>query len=351
MELVELLKDKEMIMVTGKGGTGKTTLSAALSIYFSDDKSPVFVFDVDPAHSMQDNLGTSEVISRVPENRPILPLKRLDKERKLEIMLVTPERIIEHLARAREERAKNRAEGLQPYHEVLHMYSVVQQLGVPVAMKGFVTLNILASEGKKAREGGAKIICDMEPSGGTLDLLDDATYAVERLKGMADSKLKWSLIARAAGWPDIARFAQKSQYLQDIEQHTETFRKFNELIKDPNRTAFIITSSPEQDVLKETSRLRLQLENRDFFVSAIVFNKDYSSLDATQFKGTLFERWPEYHRVAVKEYIHDEDFKGPYFSVPPLDIGIAKMQKEKIRGLEIFMENIRELKAGKYVQT
>ena len=321
MELVELLKDKEMILVTGKGGTGKTTLSAVLSLYFSEGEGSVFTFDVDPAHSMHDNLGfgrgSKDGKVGVLENRPLMPLKKIDRERNLFLMLVTPQKIINHLARAREEQLENRAEGLPAYQEVLHMYSVVQQLGVPVAMKGFVALNMIGSEGEEARGNGAKVICDMEPSGGTLDLLDDATYAVERLKGMAKSKTRWSLIAKAAGWPDIARFAKKSQYLKDIEQHAETFQNFNKLIKDPDRTAFVIASSPEQDVLNETSRLRNQLEERGFSVSAIVFNKDYSSLDDAQFRGTLFETWPKYHREAVEEYVYNERFSGPYYSAPP----------------------------------
>ena len=70
MDLLERLGHKE-IWVTGKGGIGKTTTSAALALHCSQQKEWVLAFDVDGYHSMPDALNAAQQPNctfRVPEN-------------------------------------------------------------------------------------------------------------------------------------------------------------------------------------------------------------------------------------------------------------------------------------------
>lgn len=61
MLLEEILK-KKVIFITGKGGVGKSTTSAAVSYYLAEQGNRVLTIDADPAHSMPDTFGiTSKV--------------------------------------------------------------------------------------------------------------------------------------------------------------------------------------------------------------------------------------------------------------------------------------------------
>ncbi|MCG8481837.1 MAG: hypothetical protein MJA31_00865, partial [Clostridia bacterium] len=91
------------------------------------------------------------------------------------------------------------------------------------------------------------------------------------------------------GWNDIGSFVKSSGYLQNLEQIQQTNRDFYKSIVDPARSRFIIVASPEGNVLKETTRLRHELESRGLHVAAIVFNKDYSHLDSELLQNTPFE--------------------------------------------------------------
>ena len=222
----------------------------------------------------------------------------------------------------------------------------MQQLGIPVAMEDFTSLNTTINERSQAlkKDPNTKIICDLEPSNATLRLLKDAKYSVTRLKTMAKHKGKISLLARASNWPDIAHFVNNKKFISQVEKYAEAFEEFYKTIQNPKKTSFIIASSPEPVVLKETTRLKNELESLKLPVSAIIFNKDYSRINSGKLNGTILEHFPEQHKKNVLNYMRENtSYRKHYFSIPPLDIGIAKTSKQKIRNLEILANNIKPL--------
>ncbi|MBU0628008.1 MAG: arsenical pump-driving ATPase GET3 [Nanoarchaeota archaeon] len=262
----------------------------------------------------------------------------------MSILLVSPDKIVGHVRRGGKEKRKNRAAGLPSYQEVLHLYDVVEQLGVPVAMEPFAALNVMVSEriAQIKKNGGiTQIVYDLEPSNGTLQLLRQAKQSVDRFSVMKQHRTKWNLIARAAGWPDIARFASKSEYVTHIESFQAAYNDFLAKIQDPNYTSFIIVSSPEDIVLKETTRLRRELEKRGFPVAAIVFNKDYQHMPADRVNGTTLEHTPQLHERNVRRYIAQSGFKGSYFSVPLVpELEVVANLSEKRIALERYIKSI-----------
>ena len=337
MSLIDLIKDKEMIFVTGKGGVGKSTLSAALSLYFMQT-NPVLAIDIDPAHSLPDVFGI-DAKHNVPEiifNNP----------NQLSLLLNTPKQIIDKVYENSKKELKNRAEGLPTYQIVMHLYSVVRQLGFPIAMKDFASLNTTVNEIALAIKNNqnTKIIGDLEPSNATLELLDDAKYCVERLRVMADHKGKISYVARLSKWRDIENFVKNKDFTNQVKEYADIFASFNNMIRDSEKTSFIIMSEPTPVVLKETTRLRNELEELNLNVSAIVFNKDYQNINNKNLKGTILEHWPVHHRYNTGSYIRQNtSFKGRYFSIPPLDIGIATTQKSKIENLKLLLDSVKSI--------
>lgn len=47
---------RKYVMVSGKGGVGKTSLAASLAVKFASAGHPTLVVSTDPAHSLSDSL-------------------------------------------------------------------------------------------------------------------------------------------------------------------------------------------------------------------------------------------------------------------------------------------------------
>ena len=49
--------DRKYIMISGKGGVGKTSLAASLAVRFAQEGHTTLVVSTDPAHSLGDSLA------------------------------------------------------------------------------------------------------------------------------------------------------------------------------------------------------------------------------------------------------------------------------------------------------
>jgi Anion-transporting ATPase len=63
---------RKYVMVSGKGGVGKTSLSAALAVKYAADGHDTLVVSTDPAHSLGDSLG-----QLLPGGKPV-PIEGTD---------------------------------------------------------------------------------------------------------------------------------------------------------------------------------------------------------------------------------------------------------------------------------
>ncbi len=50
-------RERKYVMVSGKGGVGKTSLAASLAVQFAADGHNTLVVSTDPAHSLSDSLA------------------------------------------------------------------------------------------------------------------------------------------------------------------------------------------------------------------------------------------------------------------------------------------------------
>ena len=63
---------RRYVMVSGKGGVGKTSLAASLAVQFATEGHNTLVVSTDPAHSLSDSLAQAGRMSSAVSN-PCLP--------------------------------------------------------------------------------------------------------------------------------------------------------------------------------------------------------------------------------------------------------------------------------------
>ncbi|HSE26940.1 MAG TPA: ArsA-related P-loop ATPase [Gemmatimonadales bacterium] len=84
MDLAALLGTRELVVVTGKGGVGKTALAGAVAVALHGAGRRVLVLEADPRESLHQLLGTAPSAGDVVPVRPGLWLQNLQPRRVVE---------------------------------------------------------------------------------------------------------------------------------------------------------------------------------------------------------------------------------------------------------------------------
>jgi anion-transporting ArsA/GET3 family ATPase len=280
-DLNALLSAKEMVLVCGSGGVGKTTTAAAMGVSAAvNTKGRVLVLTVDPARRLADALGVGQLgneATKVPKKK----FKELGIEPRGELwaaMLDTKagwdELIRRHApdARVRESVLANPLyQNITSRFVHSHDYLAMERL------------HELHASGE-----WDLIVVDTPPSRNALAFLD----APGRMKEFFGSKLlKWltvpyrSRLFTAASKPfyQVADRVLGSRFLQDIAEFFILFqamergfvdhaREVERLLADP-RTTFVVVSTLEAAPSHEAAYLARALVRRDFHLGAIVANR------------------------------------------------------------------------------
>jgi TRC40/GET3/ArsA family transport-energizing ATPase len=260
---VQGLEGKNLIIVAGKGGVGKTTCSAAIALHLAKQGRKTLLVTVDPAKRLEDSLG-------VPVGHTETPIQP-----RLVAMMLDPATVIrEHLKRE------------VPEADVTEhpMFRYVTNY-----LPG---LNELMAIGKlndlRRAEKFDVIVVDTAPTGHALSFLS-APKAIEELMS-EKSLLKWAV--RGYGvWQKVSGAARSAQNLfrkkaeheagppdidferifADIEAEAKRIRRF---LTDPKHSALVLVTLPEKLPVEETADLHAAVTgDLGMTVHAIVANK------------------------------------------------------------------------------
>ncbi len=280
-DLDALLAAKEMVLVCGSGGVGKTTAAAAMAVAAAVDiGGRVLVLTVDPARRLADALGVGRIgntATRVPSSA----FADSDVEPRGELwaaMLDTKAGWDELIRRHAPDAAVREAVLANPLYQNItsrfvhsHDYLAMEQL------------HELHSSGE-----WDLIIVDTPPSRNALDILD----APGRMKEFFGSRLlRWltvpyrSRLFTVASKPfyQVADRVLGSRFLQDIAEFFMLFqamergfvdhaREVERLLADP-RTTFVVVSTLEAAPSYEAAFLARELVHRRFHLGAIIANR------------------------------------------------------------------------------
>jgi len=264
MTLDNMLK-KKVLFVTGKGGVGKSTLSAAIALRLAKEGNKVLAIDADPAHSLPDMFGiTSRVYGDKKGFSNNGSLTRVYDGLSLDFLLINP---------------VNGRDNYVGSQRIMWLNELGNELGFyssPARGSEFFTLvdGVYNNFGKYD-----KIVIDNEPSAGTLDRIDSIDGWLEGLDKISGFRPLFSLLGAIIDKKVVQEskallYGQKGAVVGDYKK---MLRGVRDLFINPKYFEPIIIASPEDAVIRESHRLRKELGDRlNLENKYVVFNKVWS---------------------------------------------------------------------------
>lgn len=292
-----------ILIYTGKGGVGKTSIAAATALQLAQNGNRVLVMSTDQAHSLGDSfdLALSGEPTPVTENLDALEIDPADESRKA----------WGNLRDYLKQIIAGKANGGIAADEAL-LFPGLEEL--------FSLLRILDA----CEEGRYDvIIVDCAPTGETLSLL---RYP-ERLSVLADKLLPsvrtfntalGSLISRKTTVPK-----PRDEVFKEFDALVKRLVTLQKLLRNRDVTSLRIVTTPERIVLDEARRSYTWIQLYDFGVDAVYINKIYPP----QALQGYFEDWNEMQQQSLQ--LADESFPDQKrFRLP--------LQDRELRGIEML---------------
>ncbi len=299
-----------IILYTGKGGVGKTSIAAATAVKCAKEGKRTLVVSTDPAHSLGDSFDIKL------QNEPVEIRKNLWAQE------------IDSIHEVEEGWGK-----IQEYLTSLFTAKSIkdittQELTVFPGMEDLLSLIRILKYYKEGRFD--IIIIDCAPTGETLALLsfpEMLRWWMEKLFPLKKKAIKY------AG--PIAESLLKipmpsSQVLDEVDNMYYQLDEMKQVFSDRDTTSIRIVVNPEKMVIKEAQRSFTYLNIYDFNVDAIVVNRVIpENVTDPYFKG-----WKDIQSKYRQDIIE---------SFAPIPIYYAPLYETEVVGVEILERMANEV--------
>lgn len=292
-----------IIIYTGKGGVGKTSMAAATAVRIAEDGKKVLVMSTDQAHSLGDSFDRR--IGKVPvaitEN---LDAVEIDTVYESEKSWGNLKDYVKQLLTARDGGGIE-AEELLVFPGLEELFSMFQILDV--------------------YESGVydTIIVDCAPTGETLSLLKYPERLSEFIRRIlpiekAATRTVGRVIEKTMKVP-----MPKDTVFDDIESLMERMKRLQRLLQDKETVSLRVVTTPEKIVISEAKRNFTCLYLYHYNVDAVIVNHVYP---AEAMKG-YFSKWTRQQEEALRE-IEESFSEVPRFYL--------ELQQRELRTLEML---------------
>lgn len=255
-----------ILLYTGKGGVGKTSISAATALRCAELGYRTVVLSTDPAHSLGDSFNTcigNELVELAPNlwGQEIDLLHQMDK----------------YWGR------------VQDYLNILFAWQgmdslVAEETSVLPGMEELASLMQITH----LAESGAYdvIIIDAAPTGSTLQLLsfpDMARWYIEKIMPFERRALQIArpILARMSDFP-----LPQDDLFESVEELVDVLERTNLLLSDSNTSNIRLVLNPEKMVIKEAQRAYAYLSLYGYAVDSVVCNRVFpQGLQDAYFSG------------------------------------------------------------------
>ena len=300
-----------LVLYLGKGGVGKTTLSAATAARAARLGKRTLVVSTDLAHSLADALDVtlSAEPTKVADNLWAQEINALDEMRS-------------HWGR------------MQNYvSTVLKKQGINDVAAEEMALiPGMDEIVALLNIHRKAREGEFDVVVvDAAPTGETVRLLsmpETFLFYVNHATG-------WKSVAFTAAKPLLKSFLPGVNVLDSLQKLNEQVAVLRGVLTDPDVSSYRLVVTPEKMVIKEALRAETYLALYGYPIDGVVCNRVLPA-EATQQSGLLGE-------MATQQRQYYEQIHATFAPLPVWD---ATYRSREIIGATALAELGAEIWGG-----
>ncbi|MEN3028250.1 MAG: TRC40/GET3/ArsA family transport-energizing ATPase [Aquificaceae bacterium] len=290
-----------IILFSGKGGVGKTTLSAATAYRLSKLGYRTIVVSLDPAHSLGDAFDLPEEEKVRAKGLPIkisdrLYIQEIDIQEEVDRYWGDVYRFLELLFNTT---------GLDQV--------VSEELAI---LPGMEEVTSLLYVNKYYREGEFDVlVLDLPPTGESLRFVSMPTVLKWYMRKIFNVERTILKVAR----PVARRFTDvplpDEEYFRSLENFYEKLKGVDQILVDPDITSVRIVANPEKMVLKESQRAFMYFNLFGVNVDGVIVNK---VLPPAVENCEHFSRWILTQRKHIDD-IHALFYPVPVFFVPLME--------------------------------
>ncbi len=286
-DLEEGQSKPRVIIYSGKGGTGKTTISSSTAVALARQNKRVLIMSSDPAHSLSDVFNT--------------PISRNEPQKIEENLYGLEVDTIHEL--------KKNMSGFQKF-----VSSSYQNQGIDSGMASELTtqpgLDEIFALGRLVDEAQSgkwdAVVLDTSPTGNTLRLLAYPEIIIGGNMGKQFFKLYKSMssLARPMGKNSIP----DEEFFNEVNVLLKQMEDINQFILSPEVT-FRLVLNPEKLSILETKRAYTFVHLYGINIDGIIINK---ILPTSKTVGEYFEFWADLHSKYLME-IDNSFYPTPVF--------------------------------------
>ena len=299
-----------IILYSGKGGVGKTSLSAATAVRTAELGHRTLVVSTDAAHSLADALAL-EVRGRPTPIAPRLDALEIDVNQEL----------AEHWGIAHEWLTRFMSfKGVQE--------TVAEEMAIFPGMEELFSLLKV----KAFAEAGAYdvIVIDCAPTGETIRMLavpEVLNFYFTRIFPIQRNVLR-SVRPVAQRMTDLP--LPTDAVFGEVKSLYQLMEGMGPLLQDPKRSSIRIVLNPERMVINESQRLHTYLNLFGFPVDAVIANRVLPEAARSRY----FDRWMELQAGYLKEARESFD---------PLPFFESRLHDREMVGVPLLGEMAREV--------
>lgn len=299
-----------ILLYTGKGGVGKTSIAAATACKIAESGKRVLIMSTDQAHSLGDSFD------RKLGNEPLEISEHLYA---MEIDAVAESEhawgnIKDYLKKLLTSRSGESIEA-----EELLVFPGFEEL-----FSLFKILEIYEAQNYDV------LIVDCAPTGETISLLKFPEMFGDLLGKIMPMKRKALKVAGPLVEKTMKIPMPKDTLFDEVEILCRKIEQLQELMSDKDVLSLRIVTTPEKIVVKEAKRNFAYLHMYDYNVDAIIVNKVYpkSSLEG------YFNQWIENQQNSL------QDIRQSFFDIPVFEMEFLKHELRTVERLKVAADMV-----------
>lgn len=246
------------VFIGGKGGVGKTTVSAATALWFARQGKKTLIISTDPAHSLSDSFERNIGYNPTPiaEN--------------LEALEIDPDIAMqEYQGKMKEQQALNPSMGMDMgmMQDQMDMASMSPGIDEAAAFDKF--LQYMTTDEYDI------VIFDTAPTGHTLRLLSFPEMMDSWVGKMIKVRRQVGSMAKAFKniMPFMGDEEEEDRALEDMEESKKQIREARGIMADPERTSFKTVIIPEEMSIYESERAMKALKKNNMLTDGVIVNQ------------------------------------------------------------------------------